>query len=77
MLTSDGKCESLDVLTKRFIGVPLTSLSSMLLLQLANRISMASQGWVKKNYIALQGEQVTLSATPFFEMANVLCFFFH
>lgn len=50
-LSAAETCDSSNIITTRFLGVPMTCLSSILLLQLANRISMQATAWRKRQCI--------------------------
>ncbi|GEM_PF-6646375 len=71
-LSAAETCDSSNTIMTRFLGVPMTCLSSILLLQLANRISLSVSAWHKKQFIALQPSSVTLSSTKLFEMTTTV-----
>lgn len=71
-LSATETCDSASTILSRLLGIPMTVLSSMLLLQLANRISMATTAWHMRQTIAAKAQYVTLSSTPLFEMAATI-----
>lgn len=71
-LSGAETCDSSNTIMTRFLGVPMTFLSGILLLQLANRISMSVTAWHKKQFIAAQPSSVTLSSTKLFEITATL-----